>query len=670
MASVSISANGAISSPYLYSTATISEKSRSGTSVVLNVKIVSHLKYSESHIGSGYEFTGKVTAYGVSKSFTIKSSSSSWSGNADHTISGTMTINVPATTTSINVGYKCIVTGFEEGSKTGTSQSLALSKILASVTSATNFKDTTNPKVYFSNPSNLKVRPYLNFYDKAGGTLLLTLYPPTSKVGRYGSVLSTSYTWDLDQEYSNGLTYRNKIRNVLGAKTYSYVAVGVNTYSGTTKIGYSSKGVKFTNVLSPPTFTNFSFENIDEKTLILTGNNPSKFISGYSTLKITINDTDKAIANKGATMSHYLINGIKYSYSETFTQEIANWNKTSVEVYAVDSRGLTTKKDLPCELIPYTPLQKGNIVAKREGGVGEKTTLMYEGTIWNNWFSGEENVGTKNTIKSSIYTYQVGTGDIINGRTDISPNVTENNFIYDDIIIGDINSGFSINDAYNIVVKIEDELSSITYLALVPSGIPAMAIYKNNVALHGKYDTELGGVQVNGDLYLDGYRLSNDFKSMCLANDTTFNAERLWSVMGLTNLSLIGDKLESGLVKDTDSGLSAYGIKVKEGAKVKALDVFVSAYFANNNQTSSARCNVYIARQKADGTQINEILGNAVINAGSYKTAVARKTIVAEDGEYLDGDIFYMKIWKNATNYKISLITTANSTYLEASVVG
>ena len=504
MASVSISANGAISSPYLYSTATISEKSRSGTSVVLNVKIVSHLKYSESYIGSGYTFTGKVTAYGVSKSFTIKSSSSSWSGNANHKISGTMTINVPATTTSINVGYKCSVSGLETGSKTGTSKSLTLSKILASVTSATNFTDTTNPKVYFSNPSNLKVRPYLNFYDKAGGTLLLTLFPPTTKIPSTGSVLSTSYTWDLDQVYSSGLTYRNKIRNVLGAKTYSYVAVGVNTYSGSTKLGYSSKGVKFTNVLSPPTFTNFSFENIDEKTLILTGNNPSKFISGYSTLKITISDTDKAVANKGATMSHYLINGIKYAYSETFTQEIANWNKTSVEVYAVDSRGLTTKKDLPCELIPYSPLQKGNIVAKREGGVGEKTTLMYEGTIWNNWFSGEENIGTKNTIKSSIYTYQVETGDIINGTTDISPNVTENNFIYDNIIIGDINSGFSINDAYNIVVKIEDELSSITYLTLVPSGIPAMAIYKNNVSFHGKYDTELGGTQFNGDLFLNG----------------------------------------------------------------------------------------------------------------------------------------------------------------------
>lgn len=504
MASVSVSANGAMTSPYLYSTATVSEKSRSGTSVVFNVKIVTHLNSSTSFVGTGYKITGTVTAYGVSKSFTLKESSASWSGDSDHTVTGTLTVNLPTTVTSVTVGYKCAVSGLETGSKTGTSKSLTLSKVLATVTTVSNFDDTSNTTVYFSNPSKLKVRPYLNFYDKAGGTLLLTLFPPTSEVSTTGAVLNTSYAWDLDKEYSSGLTYRNKIRDILGAKTSAYVAVGLNTYSGSTKLGYSSKGVTFTNVLEPPTFNNFSFENADEKTLILTGNNPQQFISGYSTLKITISEADKATANKGATMSHYLINGVKYNYSDEFEQLIEKWNKTNVEVYAVDSRGLTTKKDLPCELIPYTPLQKGNIVAKREGGVGEKTTLMYEGLIWNNWFSGKENVGVQNTIKSAIYTYQVGTGDIINGTTNIKPAITENNFKYDDVFIGDINAGFSINDAYNIVVTVEDELSSVEYVALVPSGIPALAIYKNNVAVHGKYDTELGGTQIYGEAYLDG----------------------------------------------------------------------------------------------------------------------------------------------------------------------
>ena len=298
MASVSISANGAMTGPYLYSTVTVSEKSRSGTSVVLNVKIVSHLQYSSSYLGYGYTITGTVTAYGVSKTFTIKENATNWNGNADHTVTGTMTVSVPATTTSITVGYKCKVDGLYGTTKTGTSKSLTLSKVLASVTSAPNFSDTSNPTVKFSNPSKLKVRPYLNFYDKPGGTLLLTLYPPTSKVGRYGSVLSTSYTWDLDDNYSTNLTYRNKIRNVLGTKSSCYVALGLYTYIGETYQGYSSKGATFTNRLSPPTFETFSFENIDEKTLNLTGNDPNKFIKGYSTLKVIISDINKAVANK------------------------------------------------------------------------------------------------------------------------------------------------------------------------------------------------------------------------------------------------------------------------------------------------------------------------------------------------------------------------------------
>lgn len=504
MASVSISANGAMSSPYLYSTATISEKSRSGTSVVLNVKIVTHLNTSSSFVGTGYKFTGTVTAYGVSKAFTLKESSSSWEGNADHTVTGTMTVNVPATTTSITVGYKCAVSGLESGSKTGTSKSLSLSAVLASVTSATEFSDTTNPTVSFSNPSKLKVRPYLNFYDKSGGTLLLTLFPATSSIPETGSVLSTSYTWDLDTKDSSGLTYRDKIRNVLGAKSTAYVAVGLNTYSGSTKLGYSSKGVTFTNVLEPPTFTNFTFKDVNEKTKNLTGSE-NIFISGYSTIEITIDETNKAIANKGATMSHYLINGTKYTYSDNFVQEIPNWGNSSVEIYAVDSRGLSTQKPLPCELISYTPLSKGNIVAKRDGGVGETTTLMYEGSVWNNWFSGIENQGIQNSIKSAKYTYQIGTGDVIEGITNIIPTITEKTFKFENVINGDSETkGFLIENAYNIVVTVEDELSSVEYVALVPSGIPAMAIFKNNVALHGKYDESLGGTQIYGDAYLDG----------------------------------------------------------------------------------------------------------------------------------------------------------------------
>lgn len=671
MASVSISANGAMTSPYLYSTATVSEKSRNGTSVVFNVKIVTHLNSSASFVGTGYKITGTVTAYGVSKSFTLKESSASWSGDSDHIVTGTLTVNIPTTVTSVTVGYKCAVSGLETGSKTGTSKSLTLSKVLATVTTVSNFDDTSNTTVYFSNPSKLKVRPYLNFYDKAGGTLLLTLFPPTSEVPTTGAMLTTSYAWDLDKEYSSGLTYRNKIRDILGGKADAYVAVGLNTYSGSTKLGYSSKGVTFTNVLEPPTFNNFSFENADEKTLILTGNNPQQFISGYSTLKITISEADKATANKGATMSHYLINGVKYNYSDEFEQLIEKWNKTNVEVYAVDSRGLTTKKDLPCELIPYTPLQKGNIVAKREGGVGEKTTLMYEGLIWNNWFSGKENVGVQNTIKSAIYTYQVGTGDIINGTTNIKPAITENNFKYDDVFIGDINTGFSINDAYNIVVTVEDELSSVEYVALVPSGIPALAVYKNNIAVHGKYDEELGGSQIYGDLFLNRIKMvePNYIQFYKTANEEEYNASYNYFVPfngddEITEGVSLGEGLKitkkSLTFGDRNIESSTWGIEVGKGVKC----IFASTGVRYGNPTSSEVAISTFFYRNRKGT--NEIYGSIAdtITKARY-TGVLNYLIPVEEGDFV-----YVVGYRSEKSVDINVISANESTSFRAFAIG
>jgi hypothetical protein len=660
-----------MTSPYVYSTATVTEKSRSGTSVVLNVKIVTHLNTSSSFVGNGYKFTGTVTAYGISKSFTLKESGSSWSGNADHTVSGTMSITVPATVTSITVGYKMAVSGLESGSKTGTSKSLTLSKVLASVTSATNFSDTTNPTVKFSNPSKLKVRPYLNFYDKTGGTLLLTLFPPTTSVSSTGAVLTSSYTWDLNAEYSDGLTYRNKIRNILGTKTSAYVAVGLNTYSGSTKLGYSSKGVTFTNVLEPPIFNNFSFENVDEKTLNLTGQNPQLFISNYSTLKITISEPDKAVANKGATMSHYLINGVKYPYSETFEQEIANWNKTSVEIYAVDSRGLTTKKDLPCELISYTPLKKGNITIKREGGVGEKTTLFYEGSIWNNWFSGEKDKGVENKIKSVKYTYQIGTGDIIVGETDITPTVTENSFSFENEIKGDTTTGFDISPIYNLVVTLEDELSSIEYTTLVPSGIPALAVYKNNVALHGKYDEELGGSQIYGDLFLNGIKMAepNYIQFYKTADEETYNASYNYFAPfngddEITEGVSLGEGLKitkkSLTFGDRDIASSTWGIEVGKG--VKCIFASVGVRYGNPNSSEVAISTFFYRNRK--GT--NVIYGSIAdtITKPRY-TGVLNYLIPVEEGDFV-----YVVGYRSVKSVDINVMSANASTSFRAFAIG
>lgn len=489
MATISISEQ--LSGVTIHSTATITEKSRSGTSVVLNVGFSSYLN-SSGFIGTGYSVKGTITAYNGSKDFTLKSSSASWSGTTKHTTSGTMTITVPATVTSIALKFKLAFDG-ESASKSST---LTISKVLASVTSATAFSDTTNPTMNFSNPGGFKIRPYLNVYDKSGGTRLLQLRP--NGMSETGASLSSPYVWSLTEEQ------RNQIRNALGTKTTAYVAVGLETYNGSTYLGYSSKGVTFTNNLAPPIFTDFSYEDIggqtiDENisTLDLTGNN-QKIIKGYSKLKILINTPTEA--QKGATMSHYLINGIQYTYADSFEVEIDKWTTEKITIYAVDSRGVSKEVSKTCDLINYSPLGKGAISVKREGNIGVQTTLSYDGLFWNNNFGIEENL-----IQASYKFRKTSDSSYIEGITTINPTTSENKFNFEDYIFGDSSeNGFEINDSYEIVVNVKDKLSEITYSSILGSGIPALAIYKNNVAIHGKYDKELGGTQIYGDAYLDG----------------------------------------------------------------------------------------------------------------------------------------------------------------------
>lgn len=491
MASVSISANGCCTSPYIYSTATVSEKSRSGTSVTLNISLSTNLQYSSSYLGTGYKLTGTVTAYGNTKSITIKNSSDSWSGSSAHTNTATMSITVPANITSITIGYKCAISGLESGTATGTNKNLSLSNVLATVSAVTSFTDTTNPRVTFSNPGGFKLRPYMNIWTQAtnGTQLGGTIY--AAEIGSTGGSISSPYTWSLTENQINDL------RNRLGTRTTAYATVGMQTYSGSTSLGTSSKGANITNVLSPPTFTDFEIEDSNNTTIAITGDN-SKIILGYSTLRITINGTNKAIANKGATMKYYLINNTQYTYNEDFSVELANYNSNTITIQAVDSRGITTTVTKNISTANYTPLSKSSSSILRDGNVSEETQLNYSGSI-----TSVLPNGNNNTIIASYKYKNIEDSTYITGTTDITPVSSNDSFSLVKYIIGDLPTGFEINNSYNIVVTVSDVLSSVEYSFVLGSGIPALAVKGNNIAIHGGYDEQLGGTQINGSLYIN-----------------------------------------------------------------------------------------------------------------------------------------------------------------------
>lgn len=286
----------------------------------------------------------------------------------------------------------------------------------------------------------------------------------------------------------------------------------VETWSGTTKISDGNEKVITAKITGAnPIFTDFDFNDINPTTLALTGN--SKYnINGYSTIRVTIDTTNKAVAQKGASMIKYqLIIGnitreVNYSDSENIYIDIPNASIGEYKVYAIDSRNnstLVTKLSL--QNISYEPLYidyNSSSVERTDDGLGENITLDYKGTIWNNSFGA-----VSNSIISATYEYQeIGSGNWITSTnpTDITPTITENNMTFNGLIrSNEADYSFSIGNSYNIRITLQDKLSSYTLtLNPVPSGIPNISLNKNGVGLMCDYDETLGGsLQIEGKKY-------------------------------------------------------------------------------------------------------------------------------------------------------------------------
>lgn len=355
----------------------------------------------------------------------------------------------------------------------------------ANITSAINFTDEDNPKITFSNPG--------------GFTLNVWLEPNPS--GQHICVRNNisntgSYTWNLTDDERKILRQKCK-GNSCVVRIGLYTIIGNTTYSH-----YVDRTMTIKN--GSPIFNNFEFEDINPKTLQLTGNKYSA-VNGYSSLKITIPVENKAEAVKEATISKYRAttgenNSIDISFSDTqdVYGQLSNVNSSIINVYAIDSRNNSSLASKAINnFINYTSIIKDSInVSRNNNGVGEIVTLSYNGKFDNVDF-GE----VQNTIKSISYTLQrTDSNEVIVGTTNITPSIDKNKYSFTGIIFGDKeDGGFDIGSSYIIKVTIEDELSKETFIANLSAGIPNIAIAKGGVGIMGKYDTNVGGLlQVAG----------------------------------------------------------------------------------------------------------------------------------------------------------------------------
>lgn len=481
----------------------------------------------------------------------------------------------------------------------------------ANITRADNFNSDGNPYLEFTNPGGFKVDAYLEF---SGKTIL-----------KEGIANTGNYTFQLTQEERNLLLSKCPNSNTLN------VRFGVQTTIGSTQY-WSWLDRTMTVVNANPKFTLFDFEDVNTKTLALTGNKLN-VIKGYSDVKATIILLNKAVAQKYSTMSKYRFacgdksTDITYSASTDVNGTINGVTNGTFNVYAIDSRNnstLVTK--LANKTVDYKPLEKGNITVNRNNGVSEEVTLKINGKI------DSVNFGAKtNSITYSKYRYKATKTPNWSEYQDLKLTVKDGVFTFDGLIKGDTEKlGFDINNSYQFEVVVEDELSSVTFTANLSSGIPNIALAKNGVGIMGKYDEDEGGLlQVGGkDI------MKKNLILVYLSSNVPITVE--WKYLSFDKFLSIGDKLTlsngrvkvgKGVSKVKVSGTIFYEeanngsyilnfIKSTSGGSASA--ILSSSNYFNSSSISESIFEVQ------EGTEIFYYLNNA---AYSSKRTVVRSGI-------------------------------------------
>lgn len=386
---------------------------------------------------SGYYYTGPTKLYIDGQLVYEKSRVSSGFPATIGSTSGKLTITHSSNgSKSINISLSTAIFTQTVSSKTGTWTLDSIPRA-ATISAATNFTDTTNPTITYSNPvgtgaSALDAFIYSNDEKKA--------YVNGVGVSRTG----TSYTFTLTQAQidslltdsansSTGLTVKFKLRSTIGGSYYWSNAVSKTfTVSG-----------------GEPTAT-MTVVDSNEKTKTLTGDE-NIIVSGQSVASYYITAT----AYKKASISKYYMRPDNQTTAYEAQGGTLTGPTTNKFVFTVvDSRGKQFTDTITKGFVDYIELtanfKSANI--SLEGETGAKIDIEVEGQFFEGSFGSVDN----DIMLHYRYSTDNGTSWIGWIEFDEVPSIGDGKYSATQTI-----SGLSYEGNYKIQVKVEDKLKKI-----------------------------------------------------------------------------------------------------------------------------------------------------------------------------------------------------------------
>lgn len=327
----------------------------------------------------------------------------------------------------------------------------------ANVTRFDNFNDEENPTIYFNNPGGFKINARLEF---AGVSITRNNIP---NIG--------SYKFELTEEERELIRNKTPNSNTMGIRGV------IGTCIGQEAENYWSYVDRIVNIVNAnPIFNNFVYEDIEEKSLMLT-NNSQLLIKNISRIVLS---PDLIETKKGATPKHYTI---------TFDNKIITVNHESnllhinidninfsgnkrLSVRAYDSRNNSTEIFKDVMILDYNE-PKIYSTLERKNQFEKEARLKINGKYDELKINDE----AKNQLIKLKYRYRE-TGGILGEWIDVSIIQENSNYNCNDIILNLDNA-----KSYEFEIYVEDKLKSNVFSIGVGVGIPAFFISSNKKAI-------------------------------------------------------------------------------------------------------------------------------------------------------------------------------------------
>ena len=276
----------------------------------------------------------------------------------------------------------------------------------------------------------------------------------------------------------------------------------LTTKSGSTQIGTVSTKtatIQTTAANSSPTFTGFTYQDINSSATEVTGDN-QVLIQSISSLQIVAN---AATAKNGATISSYSVvagNSTASSVSTTITiGKINNSGTVPVVVTAIDSRGYTTSVTVNITVLAYEGISINSCSMRRINEVEDTTQAAISGKITPVTVSGTN----KNSLTYLRYRYRKTSESAYSPYVNITSSCTEddNNFKFSADEFISIDADYS----YYVEFKVDDKLTYDTVVITIPQGTPLLSFRRKKVGVNKREPA--AALDVSGEIKMNGYNV-------------------------------------------------------------------------------------------------------------------------------------------------------------------